>query len=92
MGCDDKVIAHITGKRTRWQRLLIREAYVNVDDGKNRDLLKDLRSELGGKLKKPVLKLYSDDGLADAQWAKEAMEGMGHNSELLCEIIATRFS
>jgi len=63
---------------------------MKVDDKGERDLLKDFHSELSGDFRKTVLALYADPGVIDAQWMKEAMDGVGYNADLLLEILCTR--
>jgi len=89
-GCDDNVVCEITGSRTREQRLRIKKMFMKVDDKGERDLLKDFHSELSGDFRKTVLALYADPGVIDAQWMKEAMDGVGYNADLLLEILCTR--
>jgi len=92
LGCDDKVIGEMTGTRIHKQRLQIRKMYSKVDgeSSKDRNLAKDLDSELSGDFKRTVMPLFSDPGVADAKWMKDALDGRGYNAELLLEILCTR--
>ncbi len=88
----ERKIVEISGRRAHWQRKMIKMAFINVSVGKIRDLVKELKDVLGGKLESTLVPLYEDAGVYDAYWMKEAMEGMGCDCELLCEILCTRLS
>src|SRR5947209_3683715 len=87
IGCDKDQVANITGSRTHAQRLLIKRMFSEVE---NRDLIKDLKSELSGNFEKLVVGLYMEPGEYDAHLMKEAVDGIGFNRELLCEVLFTR--
>eukprot|EP00483_Globobulimina_turgida_P008366 UN08383 len=56
----------------------------------NRDLIKDLKSELTGKFEKTCLGFWMTEGLFDAQQVDNAVEGLGFSTKILNEIICTR--
>eukprot|EP01083_Nonionella_stella_P172437 591797_1 len=92
MGCDKKKVAEVTGSYNSAQRVVIRNAFTTVDQalfgkGKNRNLLKDLKSELGGSYENLVLACYWSPGEFDARLCLKACAGMGFNSELLIEVV-----
>jgi hypothetical protein len=67
--------------------------FAKVDESDNkgeRNLLKDLGSELSGEFKKTVMALYAEPGAADANWIKESLDGRGYNADLLLELLCTR--
>ena len=96
LGCDKSKVAAITGQRSHAQRLMIKKAFVTVDQelygkGKNRDLLKDLKSELSGDYENLVMGLYMEPGEFDARLIKKAVDGAGFNTDLLVEVLCTRY-
>ena len=58
--------------------------------GKDRNLLKDLKSELGGSYEKLVMSCYESAGEFDAKQVLAACNGVGFNSDLLIEVVCTR--
>jgi len=91
LGTDKGTIVEITGHRTFAQRRMIANEFMHIDtDKEERDLLKDLKSELSGDLEKLVLALYMEPGEFDARMMEKAMRGLGTNEDLLNEILCTR--
>jgi len=95
MGCDKKMVAEVTGSMNANQRVQVRHAFRTVDQvmfgkGKDRNLLKDLKSELGGKYEHLVMSCYESAGEFDAKQVKAACDGVGFSSDLLIEIVCTR--
>ena len=90
-GTKEQPIIKILGTRNQGQRLRILEKYNNMDfEGKKRDLIKDLKSELKGNLRDVILSLLLRPGEYDAIMIDEAMAGAGYNQTLLIEIVCTR--
>jgi annexin A7/11 len=87
MGTDEKKIIRVTCAHNQQQRLKIAETFRKEY---KRDLLDDLRSELGGKLEKILVPLYLPPGAFDAQLMKEAMDGIGYNTDKMVEVLCTR--
>ena len=54
------------------------------------DLLKDLKSELGGNLERVVLAMMKPTHLLLTESLHEAMKGIGTNENTLVEILCTR--
>merc|ERR1719150_217040 len=95
MGCDKKMVAEVTGSMNANQRVMVRHAFRTVDQvlfgkGKDRNLLKDLKSELGGSYEKLVMSCYESSAEFDAKQVLKACDGVGFNSDLLIEIVCTR--
>jgi hypothetical protein len=67
--------------------MLIKQVFRDVE---HRDLIADFKSELSGNIEKLVVGLYMDPGEYDARLIKEAVDGIGFNTELLCEVLFTR--
>jgi len=95
VGCNKKVVGAVTGSMNAAQRVMVREAFRTVDQamngkGKERNLLRDLKSELGGSTEKLVCWCYESPGELDARLVLLALAGMGYDSELLIEVLCTR--
>lgn len=89
LGTDKATIVDITGHRTFYQRRMIVKEYANIDKEK-RDLLHDLKNDVGGDLENLVLPLYMIEGEFDAFLMEKAMRGIGNDVEVLNEILCTR--
>ena len=76
-------IAH----RTNRERLAIIDSYKRQF---NRDLLKDIKSELSGDFKDTVVALFQDPVTFDCYSLNKAMKGLGTNEDTLIEILSTR--
>jgi len=90
IGTDKGAIVEISGNRTFAQRRMIVKEYVHIGDKEGLDLLKDLKSELGGELENLTLPLYMMPGEFDARMMETAMRGLGTDEDLLTEILCTR--
>ena len=84
---DEKTIIQIIGKRTNRERLAMIKSY---EKQFNRDLIKDLKSNLSGKFEDATLALFQDPITYDCWSLKKAMKGIGTNEDTLIEILATR--
>jgi len=76
-------IAH----RTNRERLAIIDSYKRQF---NRDLIKDIKSELSGDFKDLVIALFQDPVTFDCFSLNKAMKGLGTNEDTLIEILSTR--
>jgi len=76
-------IAH----RTNRERLAIIDSYKRQF---NRDLIKDIKSELSGDFKDLVVALFQDPVTFDCFSLNKAMKGLGTNEDTLIEILSTR--
>jgi len=88
-GSDKKTITMIAGRRTTYQRVMIKRAY-NQEYGKKEGFIKRLKSETSGKYEDMLVNLFKDAGFIDAMVIHDAMEGMGFNTDQLLEVLVTR--
>ena len=86
-GTDEKAIIKIIANRTNRERLAMIDSFKRQF---NRDLIKDLKSELSGKFEDATLALFKDPITYDCYSLKQAMKGLGTNEDTLIEILATR--
>ena len=86
-GTDEKAIIEIVANRTNRERLAMIESFRRQF---NRDLIKDLNSELSGHLKDTVKALFKDPIEFDCYSIKKAINGISTNEDTIVEIIATR--
>jgi len=87
LGTDEDAIIGVLTKRSAGQRCDILTAFKNEF---GRDLIKDLKSELGGKLEKLVLALMDPPFEYLASELHRAMDKIGTNEDVLTEILCTR--
>ena len=87
LGTDEAAIIKIIANRTNQQRQLIKNSF---NKQFNRDLIKDLKSELSGKFEDTVLALFMDPLEYDSRTLKDAMKGLGTDEDTLIEILCTR--
>ena len=86
-GTDEKAIIKIIANRTNRERLAMIDSFKKQF---NRDLIKDLKSELSGHFEDATLALFQDPITYDCWSLKKAMKGLGTNEDTLIEILATR--
>lgn len=87
LGTDEKaIIAGLTDVSNE-QRQVLKAAYKQMY---GRDLVDDLKSELGGKLEKVILALMTPSVFYDARELRAAMKGAGTDEGCLIEILASR--
>ncbi|XP_067326813.1 annexin A4 [Anolis sagrei] len=87
LGTDEDAIIDILVNRNLSQRQEIKMTYKATI---GRDLMNDLKSELGGKFEKVLLALMTPITLYDVEELKRAMKGAGTDEGCLIEILASR--
>ncbi|XP_014664979.1 PREDICTED: uncharacterized protein LOC106807208 [Priapulus caudatus] len=87
LGADEQAIVGVYGRRTASQRQIIAQVY-KTRYGK--DLVKDLKSNLGGNLRHLVIGLSVRRPQFDATELRKAMKGLGTKESVLIEILCTR--
>ncbi|XP_076823709.1 annexin A7-like [Clavelina lepadiformis] len=87
LGTNEKLIIDITSTRSNKQRQEIKVAYKQAF---GRDLMSDLKSELGGNFRDLALALFTLPAMYDARCLHDAMKGAGTTETTLVEILASR--
>lgn len=87
LGTDEDTIIKLVCNRTNHERQEIIKYYATAY---GKDLIKELKSELGGKLEDVVLGLFQTPTEYDATCLYKAMKGLGTDESVLIEIIGTR--
>jgi len=90
VGTDEKAITKILTTRTNAQLQQVRKAYAELYD--NKDLVRNIKDECGGKFEEAAVALLLPRADLDAQTLQQAMSGMGTNEDTLIEILCTRTS
>ncbi|KAM7451307.1 hypothetical protein ABFA07_000987 [Porites harrisoni] len=86
-GSDEDAIIAILGARTSKQR---QEIAAKFEQEYSKNLVEELKSELGGKFEDAIVALMSSPELNDANSLHEAISGLGTNEAILIEILASR--
>lgn len=84
LGTDEDTIIKLVCNRTNHERQEIIKYYATAY---GKDLIKELKSELGGKLEDVVLGLFQTPTQYDATCLYKAMKGLGTDESVLIEII-----
>ena len=87
VGTDESQIIKIVCNRNSAQRQAIKKYYATAF---GKDLVKQLKSELSGKLEDVVIGLFQTPAEYDATCLYHAMKGIGTDEGVLVEIIGTR--
>lgn len=87
LGTDEKAIIKAITNISNAQRQEVKAAFKTMY---GKDLIHDLKSELGGDLEKAVLALMKRPFGYDAYSMRNAMEGVGTDESVLVEILSTR--
>ena len=83
VGTDEDKIIKIFVNRNYQQRKAIFDSYRSQFD---RDLIKDIKDELRGKLEDTIFALFTDPAENDAINLKKTMKGAGTDEDTLMEI------
>lgn len=87
IGTDERAIIDVLCRRSNAQRQEIRKLYKTMF---GRDLIHDLKSELGGRLESVIIGLMTPKAEYDATHIRKAIEGAGTDEDALIEILCTR--
>lgn len=87
LGTDEKAIINVLAYRSCEQRQAIKLKFKSMY---GRDLISDLKSELGGNFENVVLALMEPCELFDAKSLRSAMKGAGTDEAVLIEVLCTR--
>lgn len=86
-GTDEQTIIDILTSRSNSQRQEIAKYFTN---SLGRDIIDDLKSELGGKFEDVIVALMMSPEQYLCKQLNKAMEGMGTNESTLVEILCTK--
>ncbi|XP_062909102.1 annexin A6 isoform X2 [Mobula hypostoma] len=87
IGTDEEAIINIISQRSNAQRQHLRQQFKSQ---LGRDLMADLKSEVGGNLQRILLGLMMTAAEFDAKQLQKAMKGAGTDERALIEILTTR--
>lgn len=87
LGCDSKAIMFLLCSRSNAQRQKVALAYKTMH---GRDLVKDLKSELGGHFEDIVIAMMTSPAEYDATQIRKSIKGLGTDEATLIEILCTR--
>jgi hypothetical protein len=87
MGTDEDSIIKLVGSRSNIERQQI-IAYYKSSFG--RDLLEDLKDEIGGDFKRVVIAMFMAPAEYDASELNKAMKGLGTDEDTIIEILGSR--
>jgi len=86
-GSDEKAIINVLAYRTSDERQKIIASFQQCY---GKDLVKELKDELGGSFERIVLAMMKPTNVLLAEDLHHAMQGIGTNEDTLCEILCTR--
>ncbi len=87
LGTDEETIINVIGNRNNAQRMEIMLFYKTCF---GRDLIEDLKDELGGYFETVAVNMFRTPVEFDAHQLRKAMKGGGTNEEALIEILGSR--
>ena len=87
LGTDEKAIIDVIGHRSAEQRMQVLHTYKTMY---GRDLIGDLKSELGGRFEDVVIAMMKPQYEYDAYQLKKSMKGLGTDEDALIEILCSR--
>ncbi|KAF5272707.1 hypothetical protein FQA39_LY07734 [Lamprigera yunnana] len=87
LGTDEDTIIHIICNRSNWQRQQIARFF---EEDLSRDLIDDLKSELGGHFEDVIVALVRPPTEYLCKHLHKAMKGCGTDEDALIEILCTR--
>ncbi|XP_067852095.1 annexin A6 [Heptranchias perlo] len=87
IGTDEDTIINIITQRSNAQRQQLRQQFKSQ---LGRDLMADLKSEIGGTLQKILLGLMMTPAQFDAKQLQKAIQGVGTDERVLIEVLTTR--
>uniref|UniRef100_A0A8C9SS90 Annexin n=1 Tax=Scleropages formosus TaxID=113540 RepID=A0A8C9SS90_SCLFO len=87
LGTDEDAILQLLTARSNSQRQQIKAAYKTLH---GKDLVDDLKSELGGKFETVIISLMTPPLCYDVTELRNAIKGAGTNEKVLTEILASR--
>lgn len=85
-GCDNEEVISVLAKRSSNQREKIEEAYKSMF---GKDLVDDLKDELGGNFERVVVALMHPWPQFSARAIKKACEGLGTSEDILIDVLCT---
>ncbi|KAL6466748.1 hypothetical protein MHYP_G00245520 [Metynnis hypsauchen] len=87
LGTDEATILQLLTARSNAQRQQIKAAYKTLH---GKDLVNDLKSELGGKFESLIVALMATPVMFDVTSLRNAIKGAGTKENVLIEILASR--
>ncbi|XP_066515059.1 annexin A5-like [Hoplias malabaricus] len=87
LGTDEATILKLLTSRSNAQRQQIKAAYKTLH---GKDLVSDLKSELGGKFETLIVALMETPVMFDVTSLRHAIKGAGTDEKVLIEILASR--
>uniref|UniRef100_H3CF99 Annexin n=1 Tax=Tetraodon nigroviridis TaxID=99883 RepID=H3CF99_TETNG len=87
IGTDEDAILQLLTARSNTQRQEIKAVYKTLF---GKDLVDNLKSELGGKFETLIIALMTPPIMYDAQSLRDAIKGAGTDEKVLVEILASR--
>jgi len=87
LGTDEDAILQLLTARSNGQRMQIKAAYKTLH---GKDLIDDLKGELGGKFETLIVGLMTAPIAYDVKCLRDAIKGAGTDEKVLVEILASR--